>query len=190
MSTNSSNTGTNSSSAAATSSTPSTEKANWSFSTPTPETPTTETPSASTPSPSIEVEHNSPECSTSPSDGSCSPSKLSFSYPGLTYGQALEALKQGVKVCRASWTGDAYCWLKPASIIEETWVKDPYLKEAIAEFGFETPVSGSSEDGTCLGIVDLSTICLKSSDNHIITGWCPSSTDMLSDDWCICEITK
>jgi len=182
MNTNSSNTGTNSSNAAATSSTPSSEKANWEF---IPETPTSETPS-----PSIKVEHNSPECSTSPSDGSCSSSKLSFSYPGLTYGQALEALKQGVKVCRASWTGDAYCWLKPASIIEESWVKDPYLKEAIAEFGFETPVSGSAEDGTCLGIVGLSTICLKSSDNHIVTGWVPTTTDMLSDDWCICEITK
>jgi len=195
MNTNSSNTGTNNSNAAATSSTPSTgstpcsstpssEKANWEF---TPETPSPE-PSSS---PSIGVVHGSPEssASTSSSDGSSS-SRLSFSYTGLTYGQALEAMKQGVKVCRSSWTGSAYCWIKPASVIEETWVKDPYLKEAITAFGFETPISGSAEEGTCLGIVGLSTICLKSSDNHIVTGWCPSTTDMLSDDWCICEITE
>lgn len=33
----------------------------------------------------------------------------------------------------------------------------------------------------------LGTICMKTADNKILTGWLASQTDMLSEDWTVVE---
>ena len=92
----------------------------------------------------------------------------------MTFGFAIEALKKGFKVARKGWNGkDMYLWLKPAVTIKSDWCKDPILKEIVDANGGETEALG--------------TICMKTADNKILTGWLASQTDVLSEDWVIIE---
>ena len=90
----------------------------------------------------------------------------------MNFGQALEYLKQGKKITRQGWNGkNMFLWLKPATTIKSEWCKDPLLKELCDNNGGE--------------IEALGTICMKTADNKILTGWLASQTDMLSEDWAI-----
>lgn len=93
---------------------------------------------------------------------------------GMTFGMAVEALKQGKKVTRRGWNGKGmYLWLKPSVIIKAEWCKDELLK-SIAE----------ANGGEILG---LGTICMFTHDSTgrkaILTGWLASQSDVLSEDW-------
>ena len=66
-----------------------------------------------------------------------------------------------------------YLWLKPAVTIKSDWCKDPMLKEIVDANGGETEALG--------------TICMKTADNKILSGWLASQTDVLSEDWVIIE---
>ena len=90
----------------------------------------------------------------------------------MNFGQALENLKQGKKITRQGWNGkNMFLWLKPSTTIKSEWCKDPLLKELCDNNGGE--------------IEALGTICMKTADNKILTGWLASQTDMLSEDWLI-----
>lgn len=89
-----------------------------------------------------------------------------------TFGEAIEALKQGKKVARKGWNGKGmYLWLKPAATIKAEWCKDPILKDIAEANGGEVEALG--------------TICMKTADGKILTGWLASQTDMLFEDWVI-----
>ena len=89
-----------------------------------------------------------------------------------TFREAIEALKQGKKVARKGWNGKGmYLWLKPAATIKAEWCKDPILKDIAEANGGEVEALG--------------TICMKTSDGKILTGWLASQTDMLLEDWVI-----
>lgn len=91
-----------------------------------------------------------------------------------TFGEALEALKQGKKVARKGWNGKGmWLWLKPGTMVKSEWCHDLALK-AIAD------TNGGE-------IEALGTICMKTADNKILSGWLASQTDMLSDDWVIID---
>lgn len=91
---------------------------------------------------------------------------------GKTFGAAIEALKQGKKVARAGWNGKGmFLWLKPTIKINTEIIKDAALKEIVRNNGGE--------------MVALGTICMKTADDKILTGWLASQTDMLSEDWYI-----
>ncbi len=92
----------------------------------------------------------------------------------MTFGQAIEALKQGKKVARAGWNGKGmFLWLKPAAEIKTEWCKDPMLVDLCEQNG-----------GT---IQALGTICMFTHDSTgrkaILTGWLASQSDMLLEDW-------
>ena len=89
---------------------------------------------------------------------------------GLSFGKAIELMKQGFKVTRKGWNGKGmYLWLKPAAIIKSKECKDPKLKEIVDANGGE--------------IEALGTICMKTADGKVLTGWLASQTDILSEDW-------
>ena len=89
-----------------------------------------------------------------------------------TFGEAIEALKQGKKVARKGWNSKGmYLWLKPAATIKAEWCKDPILKDIAEANGGEVEALG--------------TICMKTADGKILTGWLASQTDMLLEDWVI-----
>lgn len=88
----------------------------------------------------------------------------------MNFGEAIEVLKKGGIVTRRGWNGkDMFLWLKPAATIKSEWCKDPLLKKIVDANGGETEALG--------------TICMKTADNKILTGWLASQTDMLSEDW-------
>lgn len=97
---------------------------------------------------------------------------------GMTFGMAIEAMKQGKKVARAGWNGKGmFLWLKPAVNIKTEWCKDEMLKGLVEANGGE--------------ILGLGTICMYTHDSTgrkaILTGWLASQSDMLYDDWVIVE---
>ena len=103
---------------------------------------------------------------------------------GLCFGLAIEAMKSGKKVARRGWNGKGmFLWLKPATTIKAEWCKDEMLKGLVEANGGE--------------ILGLGTICMYTHDSSerklysdeppgrkaILTGWVPSQSDMLYDDW-------
>ena len=96
---------------------------------------------------------------------------------GMTFGMAIEAMKQGKKVARAGWNGKGM-WLciplvegpreVPSTVI---WGK-PNTKYAV-------------ENGGSVKVMPY--ITMKAADGSIVIGWLASQTDMLSDDWVIVD---
>ena len=88
----------------------------------------------------------------------------------MNFGQAISLLKEGKFVARCGWNGKGmYLWLKPATTIKSDWCKDPILKKIVDSNGGEMEALG--------------TICMKTADDKILTGWLANQTDMLSEDW-------
>jgi hypothetical protein len=96
---------------------------------------------------------------------------------GMTFGAAIDALKQGKFVARKGWNGKGmYLWLMPATSVKAEWCKEPHLK-ALAE-----------QNG---GAIDaLGSIRMLTADKKILTGWLASQTDILSEDWVIVNPTE
>ena len=92
----------------------------------------------------------------------------------LDFGGAIKALKEGKRVAREGWNGKGmWLWLKFGTMIKAEWCKDEALR-AIAE------KNGGEIEG-------LGTICMKTADNKILTGWLASQTDILSEDWVVLD---
>ena len=92
----------------------------------------------------------------------------------LNFGDAIKALKEGRKVARKGWNcKNMYLLLKSSATIKAEWCKDPMLKEIVDSNGGEAEALG--------------TICMKTADNKILTGWSASQTDMLCEDWMVVE---
>lgn len=92
----------------------------------------------------------------------------------MTFGEAIEAMKNGKKVARKGWNGKGmFLWLKPAAEVKKEWCKDPLLAELAEKNGGVIPALG--------------TICMYTHDstgrNAILTGWLASQSDMLLEDW-------
>ena len=88
----------------------------------------------------------------------------------MDFGKAIEALKRGDKVTREGWNGKGmFIWLKPPCVIKQEWCKDNILRSIAEENGGE--------------VEGLGTICMKTADNKVLTGWLASQTDILSEDW-------
>lgn len=100
--------------------------------------------------------------------------KVSRPIDGMTFGMAIEAMKQGKKVARAGWNGKGmYLWLLPAANVKAEWCKEEHLKALAEQNGGE--------------IECLASIRMKTADNKVLTGWLASQTDMQADDWVIVE---
>ena len=92
----------------------------------------------------------------------------------FSFGEAIKYVKRGLKVKRKGWNGkNIWLWLKPAATIKAEWCKGPMLKEIVDANGGEAEALG--------------TICMKTADNKILTGWLASQTDMLCEDWTVLE---
>jgi len=93
----------------------------------------------------------------------------------LTFGEAIEALKQGRRVARDGWNGKGmFLFLLPAQDgIPTKVIHDPALREVI-----ETEIGGDTFDA-------YGSIRMFTADRKILTGWLASQSDMLSEDWAI-----
>lgn len=100
--------------------------------------------------------------------------KVAQTETGMTFGGAIAALKQGKKVARQGWNGKGmWLWLKEGTMVKSDWCHDPALKAIANKNGGE--------------IEALGTVCMKTADNKILSGWLASQTDVLSHDWVVIE---
>ena len=87
----------------------------------------------------------------------------------LTFGLAIEALKQGSRVARAGWNGKGmFLFLVPGSTFQ---VNRP-------------PLLGIYPEGTTINYCPH--IDMKTADGKVVP-WLASQTDVLADDWVIVE---
>ena len=84
----------------------------------------------------------------------------------LTFGQAVELLKQGKKVARKGWNGKGMYLLLATEI-------DFVTKADLSDMQHEE------------GELTLPAIVMKTVDNKFVVGWLASQTDMLAEDWVI-----
>ncbi len=98
--------------------------------------------------------------------------EVSREVEGLSFGMAIEAMKQGCKVVRNGWNGKGmYIWIMPGSTIKNCKsITDPRLKEIDTAEG---------------EIRFLDSIRMRTATGDVLTGWLASQADMLSDDWMI-----
>lgn len=89
---------------------------------------------------------------------------------GLDFGQAIKALKGGLRVARAGWNGKGmYLWLLPAETVRADWCREPHLRKLAEDNGGAIEALGS--------------IRMLTADRKVLTGWLASQTDILSEDW-------
>lgn len=95
---------------------------------------------------------------------------------GLTFGDALEALKLGKRVARKGWNGKGmFLWLLPAGEVPKSAIFDPALRAVIDQHA-------EGDTFTALPSIRMWT---RNAEGRwgVLTGWLASQTDMLSDDW-------
>lgn len=98
---------------------------------------------------------------------------------GLTFGQALEALKVGLRVTRRGWNGRGmYLWLMKAALVKAEWCREPHLKHLAEANGGEIE---------CLGSIRMYTVNADGR-RAVLTGWLASQSDMLADDWQLVDV--
>ena len=96
---------------------------------------------------------------------------------GMTFGQAIEAMKQGRKGARKGWNG-----------------KGMWLCIPLCDGPKEVPATGiwgkpnaeyAEQNGGTVKVAPY--VTMKAADGTIVMGWLASQTDMLSEDWVIVE---
>lgn len=92
----------------------------------------------------------------------------------LTFGSAIEALKSGLRVCRAGWNGKGM-WLSLSC--------DGSRDVAAENFWSPHNAQYARENGGTAKV--LPSITMKTATGEILMGWLASQTDMLAEDWMI-----
>lgn len=88
----------------------------------------------------------------------------------MTFGEALEALKEGHKVARKGWNGKGmFIYLTPGSQVPYSKLK-PETQKAL--------ITHDKSTVTINGHIDM-----KAADGSVVVGWLASQTDLLSEDW-------
>ena len=95
----------------------------------------------------------------------------------MTFGEAIELMKQGKKVARRGWNG-----------------KGMWLCVPLCDGPKEIPATGiwgkpnaeyAEQNGGTVKIVPY--VTMKAADGTIVMGWLASQTDMLSEDWMVVD---
>lgn len=113
---------------------------------------------------------------------------------GLTYGEALEAAKEGKLISREGWNGKGmFVFMRPADELSADFIvnKVKSLPQAVKDYysgKFNDPTNNDTEVSPEHVFVKFSAyLCMKAADGSIVNGWLASQTDMLTNDWCILE---
>jgi hypothetical protein len=95
---------------------------------------------------------------------------------GLTFGLAIEALKQGKRVCREGWNGKGmFLYLVKGTIVDKSFLRNEASRQPIED-------SNNTETVTFLSHIDMFT-----AQKTVCVGWLASQTDMLSEDWIVID---
>ena len=92
---------------------------------------------------------------------------------GLSFGEAIECLKNGLKVARSGWNGKGmFLYLVKGVTIPKTSLRNEAAKAIDILEQNETVIINSHID-------------MKAADGSIVIGWLASQTDMLANDWIV-----
>lgn len=98
---------------------------------------------------------------------------------GLTFGDALKALKAGYRVAREGWNGKGM-WLSLSGVPGGTRIDaDKFWSPHNEAF--------ARENGGAATV--LPCITMKTATGEILMGWLASQTDMLAEDWMVVSAT-
>ena len=115
---------------------------------------------------------------------------------GLSFGQALEAVKNGGLISRSGWNGKGmFVFQRPADTLSSEFVVHTVksLPQSVKDYykHRSTPTSPTADPKTAKTVLThvhfTPYLCLKASDDSIVNGWLASQTDLTSNDWCIVE---
>ena len=97
----------------------------------------------------------------------------------LSYGEALEAAKQGKRISREGWNGKGmFVFMRPGDKLSKDFLPNVKgLPERVKTFLV----------GLDRGIDFLPYLCMWSAGGEVVNGWLTSQTDALSEDWCILD---
>ena len=98
---------------------------------------------------------------------------------GLTFGQAIEAMKAGKKVARAGWNGKGM-WV----VLMDGMTLPPYSTQGTERKVNDRTAKWIGEDTP---FESLAYIAMWTADKKWLPGWLASQTDMLSEDWMVVE---
>lgn len=93
---------------------------------------------------------------------------------GMTFGHAIEALKQGAKVARAGWNGKGM-WLSLSCDGSREVAAENFWSPHNAEFARQN--GGKATVQPC--------ITMKNAQGEIQMGWNATQSDMLAEDWAV-----
>ena len=98
----------------------------------------------------------------------------------LTFGEALELVKQGKLIARAGWNGkQMFVFLRPGDLLDPQFIIDKV--KSLPEAYKNTLKNVTFTEGEAIKFTPY--LCMKAADNSIVNGWLASQTDMLSNDW-------
>jgi len=101
----------------------------------------------------------------------------------LTFGEAIEAVKQGELISREGWNGKGmFVFQRPEDTLSLEFL--PKVK-SLPDKVKEHLINCASSEQLIPGIKFTSYLCMRAADKTIVNGWLASQTDMLAEDWCI-----
>lgn len=89
----------------------------------------------------------------------------------MNIGEAIQAMKEGGKVCRAGWNG------------KDMWLALTAGAESLESDKFWNPANKAFAESNGGAADVLPVITMKTADGKILMGWLASQTDLLADDW-------
>lgn len=103
----------------------------------------------------------------------------------MNFGKALEALNQGKMVTRSGWNGKGLFVFKqvPATINKEIVPKMQSLPQAVKD-EFEKRFNDSNQQ---IDAIYYDNQLALVNPSNLITGWAPSVSDALAEDWQLFE---
>ena len=88
----------------------------------------------------------------------------------MNFGEAIEKMKSGNKVCRSGWNGKGvFIYLVKGRTV--------FKSDLVNEAKFNYPLGKDCHVDIC------DHIDMKAADGSIVIGWLASQTDMLAEDW-------
>jgi len=109
----------------------------------------------------------------------------------LTFGQAIEAAKQGNRVARTGWNGkNMFVFQRPADeipaqVVIENVKSLPDSVKLFLNSKYKSDYVGAS--GEVFKIKFGAYLCMYTADGSIVNGWLASQTDILAEDWMILD---
>ena len=98
----------------------------------------------------------------------------------MTFGQALDALREGKAVARRDWEANGrteYLVLVPGRVVEVSY------EPMAGHLGAGTKMSVADH----IDVVNEHTIAGEGHDSTCVVGWQPNQVDILADDWVLVE---